>query len=411
MANIEIKIGADTWRGTATKVVAPTATLTATPATVQPGQPVTLIWATQNATTVTLDGQAAPSPSGTKADTPTATKTYRLVATGQGGTKEATAAVTVTPVAAGRRLLGGWRLNAPAAVGTLAVDWATRRAFVAGPASEHTVLEFALPANPGAGADPSAWPLLTAARVIPGWWPSSEGYCNGLCWWQNDLWALSRVFYDQAPPEQMTLFALGGARRTLSLPRQMYSGFVKGLPNSEPLLGCGGYISGQGTASGPTLAKMDGTRLLEFGWPADPGADFGGWDARAPREPNYSYAPGHDPSWVCWPPRVVNGKLEGRWACEEICGGGLRRPEGVTYWPVMGTGQLFYGYQTRCFVASDAALKTYEYRLDPQTNRPAAWKATDLGLVKGQDMDAQGREYLSVTGFPWDSSPAIHVYG
>jgi peptidoglycan-associated lipoprotein len=75
---------------------APTATLSASPDTIQPGQSSTLTWQTQNATDVTLDGTKA-DPSGSKRVSPTQSTTYRLVATGTGGTQEATARVTVTP--------------------------------------------------------------------------------------------------------------------------------------------------------------------------------------------------------------------------------------------------------------------------------------------------------------------------
>jgi peptidoglycan-associated lipoprotein len=75
---------------------APTATLSASPDTIQPGQSSTLTWETQNATDVTLDGAKA-DPSGSKRVSPTQSTTYRLVAKGTGGTQEATARVTVTP--------------------------------------------------------------------------------------------------------------------------------------------------------------------------------------------------------------------------------------------------------------------------------------------------------------------------
>ena len=75
---------------------APTASLSASPDTIQPGQSSTLTWETQNATDVTLDG-ANVNPSGSQRVSPTQSTTYRLVAKGAGGTQEATARVTVTP--------------------------------------------------------------------------------------------------------------------------------------------------------------------------------------------------------------------------------------------------------------------------------------------------------------------------
>jgi peptidoglycan-associated lipoprotein len=74
---------------------APTASLSASPDTIQPGQSSTLTWETQNATDVSLDGNAV-NPSGSQRVSPAQSTTYRLVAKGAGGTQEATARVTVT---------------------------------------------------------------------------------------------------------------------------------------------------------------------------------------------------------------------------------------------------------------------------------------------------------------------------
>ncbi|HZR32798.1 MAG TPA: peptidoglycan-associated lipoprotein Pal [Terriglobales bacterium] len=74
---------------------APTASLTANPSSINKGESTTLTWETQNATDVSIDGQGAVQPSGSKSVTPTDSTTYRLVAKGPGGTQEATARVTV----------------------------------------------------------------------------------------------------------------------------------------------------------------------------------------------------------------------------------------------------------------------------------------------------------------------------
>lgn len=74
---------------------APTATLSANPASVQPGGSSTLNWSTENANDVTLDGSKV-DPTGSQAVSPTQTTTYHLVAKGPGGTQEATAQVAVT---------------------------------------------------------------------------------------------------------------------------------------------------------------------------------------------------------------------------------------------------------------------------------------------------------------------------
>lgn len=74
---------------------APTATLTATPDTISPGDQAVLNWQTSNATDVSIDGIGSVATSGTQSVRPTQTTTYHLVAHGDGGTADATATVTV----------------------------------------------------------------------------------------------------------------------------------------------------------------------------------------------------------------------------------------------------------------------------------------------------------------------------
>lgn len=74
---------------------APTASLTASPNSVDKGQATTLTWQTSNATDVSIDGIGAVQPGGSQSVTPSESTTYRLVAKGAGGTQEATARVTV----------------------------------------------------------------------------------------------------------------------------------------------------------------------------------------------------------------------------------------------------------------------------------------------------------------------------
>jgi peptidoglycan-associated lipoprotein len=72
-----------------------TATLSASPGSIQAGQTSTLTWATENADNVTLQG-AKVEGSGSQTVSPTRSTDYHLVATGPGGTQDATARVTVT---------------------------------------------------------------------------------------------------------------------------------------------------------------------------------------------------------------------------------------------------------------------------------------------------------------------------
>jgi len=81
-------------------MTAPTASLSANPNTLDPGQPTTLTWQTTNATDVSIDGIGAVETSGTRQVTPVESTTYHLIAKGSGGTQEATARVTVNSAAA-----------------------------------------------------------------------------------------------------------------------------------------------------------------------------------------------------------------------------------------------------------------------------------------------------------------------
>jgi peptidoglycan-associated lipoprotein len=74
----------------------PTATLTASPETIDKGQSSTLTWLSANATDVGIEGIGAVQPSGTQSVSPASTTTYTLTAKGPGGTQTATATVTVT---------------------------------------------------------------------------------------------------------------------------------------------------------------------------------------------------------------------------------------------------------------------------------------------------------------------------
>ena len=190
----------------------------------------------------------------------------------------------------------------------------------------------------------------------------------------------------------LTLYAPDGDRINLRLPRQKFSGFVK-RAGQEPLIGGGGYASGQGSVSGPTLATMSGQVLLSYEWPPLPGANLEFWNQRAPRDPNY-WVIGHGDSWVGWEPRVIKGVRQGRWASDSIAGGGLLLPEGLKYWPIMGTGQLDYALQSIGF-AEQANVKTYEYTYDPTTYQFQRYEPAPMALVLGQEVAPDGTVYLA----------------
>ena len=79
---------------------APTASLSASPNTVDKGESTTLTWQTTNATDISVDGIGAVQANGSQKVTPAESTTYHLTAKGPGGTQEATARVTVNAPAA-----------------------------------------------------------------------------------------------------------------------------------------------------------------------------------------------------------------------------------------------------------------------------------------------------------------------
>jgi peptidoglycan-associated lipoprotein len=74
---------------------APTASLTASPETIDKGQSATLTWQTTNATDISIEGIGAVQASGSQPVSPSDSTTYTLTAKGAGGTQTATARVTV----------------------------------------------------------------------------------------------------------------------------------------------------------------------------------------------------------------------------------------------------------------------------------------------------------------------------
>jgi len=75
--------------------VAPTAGLTASPATIDRGGSVQLSWNTQNASTVSIEGIGDVAATGSRQVRPNDSTTYHLTAKGNGGAAEAGARVTV----------------------------------------------------------------------------------------------------------------------------------------------------------------------------------------------------------------------------------------------------------------------------------------------------------------------------
>jgi peptidoglycan-associated lipoprotein len=73
----------------------PTANISISPVSIQPGQTATLTWSSTNAQTATLSGIGSVDTSGTKQVSPENTTSYTLKVTGPGGNNEASATLTV----------------------------------------------------------------------------------------------------------------------------------------------------------------------------------------------------------------------------------------------------------------------------------------------------------------------------
>lgn len=304
---------------------------------------------------------------------------------------------TPPPSSGGRQMVGGWIGHEEWARGVIAFDHATGRIWVAGHDQIDHVHEYQNLPPMGTG-DVSTWPILQPVRTIDRWWENIEGsptFPGGLAFFRGKLWCSPKVFYAASPVQGaglLSLHALDGDRIDLPLKRQEFSGFVK-RAGQEPLIGCGGYTSGQGSMSGPSLATLDGQVLLRYEWPAMPGANLEFWNQRAPREPNY-FVEGHSDSWVGWEPRTINGVREGRWASDGIYGGGLLLPDGLKYWPLMGYGELKYAYQSIGF-AAEGAIQSYEYTYDPNTYQFQSHRPFAGAWVKGQEVGPDGTVYLA----------------
>ena len=75
----------------------PSVALSASPASAQAGQPVTLTWSSTNATSITLEPSMGPVvPQGSATVRPSQSTTYTVTATGPGGSARASAQVTIT---------------------------------------------------------------------------------------------------------------------------------------------------------------------------------------------------------------------------------------------------------------------------------------------------------------------------
>ena len=321
--------------------------------------------------------------------------------------------------------VGGYRLKGPWARGSFAVDWRAKILRMTGHVHGNTILTYDL----AAAGPPELFPEVSPVSEDWGWWPQQKQnaagqYANGLWFDGEHWWAVCRAHYDTAPRGDMDVYRDDGLTWTVPLPQQKFSGFVKPQPGADlvswPYFGCGGYESGQGTCSGPTLAVYDGTVLLEY---ADfnlesPGPNLEYWDHRAPRLPDYSI---WRDEWLAWKPRVRNGKREGRWASDWLYGGGVILPGGLLcYFPWQGTGELRYDWnpphfdqRTITFAESESKNRSCLLAYDTATMQCVEFDRVfnDFwGPVRGQEVDPQGRLWLAQGFGHGDAEVVIRVY-
>lgn len=310
------------------------------------------------------------------------------------------------------KLLGGWRVPGEFSRGGMAIDHVGRKLYMVGHAQRNEVYEYTL-TDYGTQIDFNTWPKLKRDRLIAGWWEG--GYANGLAIHGGKLWSAPRKFYDMAPPSTTTLYAAPDAdgkvaTMTIHVPRQVYSGFVKG-GTAFPLIGGGGYESGQGSALGTSLSQItekkdDGTFNAKV---LIPRSFESSWSNRERREPDYWPIGGVD-GWTALVPKDADGdgKIDGCWACDRIFAGGIKHSTGIYYWPWMATagpdgkpGIIDYKLQNETFCVTN---KTCLYRYDPATFKLMSYKPFPVdNRVLGQDISPDGKFLYLIVGNQWAS--------
>lgn len=324
-------------------------------------------------------------------------------------------------------LLGGYKLKEQWARGCIAGDWRTQTLKMVGNVHSNNVLTFDLKNAPPLETFPEIYPV----KVEPGWWPTHKNgadhqYANGLWFDGSRYWAVCRAHYDTAPTWNMMAYADDGDIYEIPLEQQKFSGFVKPPVGDDGVswayFGCGGYESGQGTCSGPTLADCEGNIFLQY---ADfnlenPGPNLEYWNLRAPRLPDHFT---YTDSWLAWNPREVNGVLEGRWASDWLYGGGVILPDGpLCYFPYQGTGELRYSWgenpdgsriqRTITFAEQEWYNRSCLLAYDPATFECVEFGRLldSQGPVCGQELDPEGRLWLAQSDWTPDNEIQLRVY-
>lgn len=320
-------------------------------------------------------------------------------------------------------LLGGWRVKEDFARGSFGIDHGTNTLYMAGHGQRRETKRYTLGAYT-AGNDLNVYRIISPTETIPKFWVESENgqgtYADNYYFSDGVLWVAPRTFYEMNPKNETTIFPLSisSASRTPvtqitvnGLRGTAFGGFVK-QAGKFPMLGGGGYESGQGSAFGPTLGsfkedystpgKFNGTSLIDYPW-----SGAGDFFKRAPRFPNYTPVTIGD-TWVALHPRDINGdgKNEGCWASDIVKSGGIAHSTGIYYWACMGTGKIDYGYQSACLATS---FQNVMYRYHPTTYKlldfvefPGGTVPNDPQAIIGSDISPDGKYLYLMQGNQWN---------
>lgn len=305
-------------------------------------------------------------------------------------------------------LVGGYRLKQQFCAGGLAIDFKRGDIYTAGHKQRRNeIIRYKLPDKMGKGDDMSTWPVVKQAEVISGKW---GGNATGLAVRDDKLWVSPRRQYDTSYDE-LTIFSIDletGERQEHKLPVKRAAfggGFWEGY--QELLPGCGGYESGAASVSGPSIIRMDGTRLMN-----PPRHGTMDWQAREKRPPNYSVKEDH---WVALRPRDSDGdgELEGRWASDRLWDGGIWHPRGLFTVVRLGTGELHYRKQGLSF---EDTSETWLYTYDPQTfdRQSVQFFKWPYGVMYGYASGPDGLIYMSKRngwkGGIYKVDPAVYIF-
>ena len=308
------------------------------------------------------------------------------------------------------KLVGGIRLKEPFSGGGLAIDFERGFIYQGGHDQKDDVILYQMPdiGSGEPGANHANWPIAERVGPLPTrfWveqpWGTNQNlsdHNNGLMIYGGKLWVSSRIKYDAVGTNRsMILCSSDGDRIAVPLDRAGFGGgFIKGHP--EWLIGCGGYRSGSGSKAGPTVARIDGTILLDQ-------VGFGNMDfsKRTPR-PSGSWPVTGKDEWYGFIPRLngvpvsredaLNGVGIGAWNSDSIFDGGVWTNRGLCFWAMLGFGELDYKFQSEQFAANGAS-RPYLYTYDPETfaRDSVQYEEWPWGQIHGCEIGPDGKLYL-----------------